>query len=158
MLGPESNPFDMYGSLQVKVNVKGLFTSVHVTAPGNLWLQTGGNKYFLEQTSFDIEGLLTSAKVMLGVGTVRIFDLTNKLVAVITYDADKSKRYGYLSSFIMGTGDKVDPVTGVSPHRRDLITIEIFELMLEDGDETTDFKDVSLVGQSLAKGYGSYLE
>jgi hypothetical protein len=69
------------------VNVKGLFTSVHVTAPGNLWLQAAGNKYFLEQTSFDIEGLLTSAKVMLGVGTVRIFDLTNKLVAVITYDA-----------------------------------------------------------------------
>jgi hypothetical protein len=58
----------------------------------------------------------------------------------------------------MGTGDKVDPVTGVSPHRRDLITIEIFELLLEDTDETTDFKDVSLVGQSLAKGYGSYLE
>ena len=80
------------------------------------------------------------AKIMVAVGKARVFDLKNKLVAVITFDAEKDQRYGYLSSFIMGSGDNVDPTTGVSPHRRDLIRVEIHTLNTTD-EYDSQFKD-----------------
>ena len=138
--------------------MKGLFTSVHITAPGNLILETNdGNMYYYECTNYDIEGLMGSTKIMVAVGKARVFDLKNKLVAVITFDAEKDQRYGYLSSFIMGSGDNVDPTTGVSPHRRDLIRVEIHTLNTT-AESDSQFKDENLMGPVIAKGNGSYLE
>ena len=158
MLGPDDNPFDLSGHLQLDVRVKGLFTSVHITAPGALRLETNdGNVYHYECTNYDIEGLMGKDKVMMAVGKVRVFDLKNKMVSVITFDAQKDQRYGYLSSFVMGTGDYVDPKTNVSPHRKDLVSIEIHTLNINDEFDPR-FKDESLLGPVVARGHGSYLE
>lgn len=93
-------------------------------------------------------------KVLCAVGSVRIFDLSNKIVAVITFDAEKDERNGYVSSFFKGTGDAIDPLTGVSPHRKDLVRIEIYQ----DDEKCIDFKDPENLGALLARGHGSYLE
>jgi hypothetical protein len=113
--------------------------------------------YYYECTNYDIEGLMGSTKIMIAVGKARVFDLKNKLVAVITFDAEKDQRYGYLSSFIMGSGDNVDPATGVSPHRRDLIRIDIHTLNIIDQFDSR-FKDETLMGPVITRGHGSYLE
>ena len=158
MLGPESNPFDFYGHVQVQVKVKGLFSSVHISAPGSIWLKTAvGHIYFYECTNYDIEGIMGSDKVLMAVGNVRVFDLSAKLVAVINFDAEKNARYGYISSFIMGTGDRIDPLTGVSPHRKDLVRIDIHELLIDDENDP-NFKAPEKQGPLVARGHGSYLE
>lgn len=140
------------------MKVKGLFTSVHISAPGSIWMKTGnGNVYYYECNNYDIEGIMGSEKILMAVGNVRVFDLTNKLVGVINFDADKDARYGYISSFIMGTGDKIDPLTGVSPHRKDLVRIDIHQLLIEDANDP-NFKDLDKQGPLVARGHGSYLE
>ena len=96
-------------------------------------------------------------KIMLAVGRCRVWDLKNKICAVITFDANKDQRYSYLTSFVMGSGDNVDPTTGVSPNRRDLIRIEIHTLLTQDEFDPR-FKDESLLGPVIARAYGSYLE
>lgn len=114
----------------MEVKVRGLFSSVHISAPGALTLETNdGGRYHYECTNFDVEGIMGTNKIMLAVGRCRVWDLKNKICAVITFDANKDQRYSYLTSFVMGSGDNVDPTTGVSPNRRDLIRIEIHTLL-----------------------------
>ena len=158
MLGPEDNPFDLYGHIQVKVEVKGLFSSVHVSAPGHIYFKSAeGHIYYFECANFDLEGVMGTDKVLCAVGSVRIFDLTNKLVSVIHFDAHKDARNGMITSLFLGSGDAIDPLTGVSPHRKDLVRIDIHQLLIEN-EKSTDFKDISKQGPLLARGHGSYLE
>jgi hypothetical protein len=77
-----------------------------------------------------MEGLLSSEKIMMAVGRCRVWDLKNKLVAVITFDANKENRYSFFTSFIMGSGNYVDASTGVSPNRKDLVRIDIHKLLI----------------------------
>ena len=138
--------------------MKGLFSSVHVSAPGEIYFKSGeGHLYYIECPNFDLTGVMGSEKVLYAVGIVRIFDLSNKIVAVIHFDAEKEARNGYISSLFLGSGDAIDPLTGVSPHRKDLVRIDIHQLLIDD-ENSIDFKDAAKQGPLLARGHGSYLE
>lgn len=149
----------------MEIKIKGLFTSTHIKCPGKLRLTLpDGTKYEFECVDLNMEGLMSKEKVMTAVGTVKCFDLTNKLVSVVTFDPQKDQRYSYMSSFIFGT-DVMDKDTGVAENRKDLLSIDIHKMNVEEEKDISgkdyggiDISDNAILGEVVKRGAGSYCE
>lgn len=63
--GPPDCPFVMSGYVEYKVQVKGAFSSVHVTTPGVIKLVLPDKtEYSVEYPIIEVEGLLGSVKTL----------------------------------------------------------------------------------------------
>lgn len=88
--GSDECPFTLTGFLCIEIKIKGLFTSTHIHCPGKLRLTLpDATKYEFECADYLMEGLMSKEKIMTALGTVKCFDLTNKLASVVTFDPQK---------------------------------------------------------------------
>ena len=143
--GPEDCAFKMHGYIEYTVQIKGAFSSCQVTFPGKMRLELpDGTTYAMEQAKCEIEGLTATQKILNMFGEMELRDMTNMLVARVTFDAQKDKRTTGMMRFVRGS-DKLNK-DGVYQNRKDLIDIEVTQLS-EDADS-----------EVVAKGSGSYLE
>ena len=63
--GPPDCPFKIYGYVEYKVKVKGAFSSVEVTMPGQVNIELpDGTRYLSEYPQMTVEGLMSAEKVM----------------------------------------------------------------------------------------------
>jgi hypothetical protein len=143
--GPEDCAFQMSGHIEYTVRVGSTFSYVDVTFPGVISLDLpDGTQYKLEQPKCQIDGILTSTKVLTVIEEMELRDLTNLLTARVKFDAQESKRTTGMMRFVKGSDTK--DKNGVYQNRKDLLSIEIVQLS-EDADS-----------EVLDRGYGSWLE
>lgn len=140
MEGPPELPFSIDGYMEVKLGVRGMFSSVLFQMAGVIRLRLP-DKTLIEMSpkAMEISGLLSSEKVFNLIETMTINDVTNGVNAEIIFDCNKEKRAGYVTSFFKS--EKVDE-QGNQINRSDLIDIKL--------TDDADFE--------IGRGSGSYLE
>jgi hypothetical protein len=144
--GPPDCPFRFYGHVEYKVQVKGAFSMVHISMPGRVTIDLpDGSKYTAEYPMMEVEGLMSTAKVLNVVGSLTIRDLTKNYLLEVDFDSLRDQRRSGLIGFFTKKPDMIK--NGSSPHRRDLLHIEISKI-----DEHTNAKE------RVAFAAGSYLE
>ena len=78
----------MHGYLEYKVQVRGAFSSVHISMPGKITLElSDGTSYEMEYPQMEVEGLLSDVKVLNPIGAITVKDNTNNLKVVVKFDA-----------------------------------------------------------------------
>ena len=102
--------------------------------------------YELEYPQVEVDGLMSTQKVLNPFGEVVIKDITNDYQLTIRFDAMKDQRSSGLMSMIWSSTPEVE-ATGGQKFRRDLLTIEIEKINTE-----TEEKEI------VSQGSGSYLE
>lgn len=142
MQGPADLPFEVYGYVEFRVEIKGAFSSALFSCPGKMTLKMpDGSKFDITTKQIECTGLLSSEKGFNVIGQVNVSDNDNGVYAEVKFDTMKDKRTGYWTSFIKGS-DKVNKDTGKLDNRSDLISISV-----------TDDADCQI-----SAGEGSYLE
>ena len=68
----------MHGFVEYKVKVKGTFSSVEVTMPGQVNIELpDGTHYLSEYPQMIVEGLMSAEKIINPLGELRLTDVTN---------------------------------------------------------------------------------
>ena len=107
--------------MEFKVTLNYGFTSCNCSVPGFMQLTLpGGDVIELQGKQSKITGLLSKNKVLNLVNQLVVKDITNGLRSVVTFDAKKSSRTGYWTSWVKGI-DKVNSETGTIDARNDLL-------------------------------------
>ena len=147
--GPADCPFRLHGYVEYKVQIKGAFTKVEVSSPGKVTLELPDKTtYIAEYPHFEVEGLLTTTKILSAKGEMILRDLTNNYECKATFDvAEKKRTTGFMSFF---TANPQKTIAGASEFRKDLMQIEI--LQINQGEENRE--EIERV----AFATGSYLE
>lgn len=136
--GPEHLPFKLNGYIEVKLETKGVLTSVLFSLPGIVRLNLpDGSLIEMSTKTLEVTGLMSDKKVYNMVGVMNINDVTNGVNAEVTFDCNKDKRGGFFSF-----GGEKKNENGNWVNRTDLISIRL-----------TDDADMEI-----GKGEGSYLE
>lgn len=79
--GPADLPFKIYGSIEYKLKIQGMLTSVKASCPGIVTIELpDGNKYESMFPTVEMDGLMGNEKVLNPVETFNIKDLTNNML------------------------------------------------------------------------------
>ena len=87
--GPANNAFRMHGYVEYKVEMKGACSSVRVTMPGKVILELpDGTNYRTEYPECEVEGLMSTQKILNPLGNIILTDMTNGYEMEILFDAE----------------------------------------------------------------------
>lgn len=96
--GPEHLPFKLNGYIEVKLDMKGAFSSLMFSLPGIVKLNLpDGSLIEMSTKTLEVTGILSDKKTYNMVGTMTICDVTNGVNAEVTFDCNKDKRGGFFS-------------------------------------------------------------
>lgn len=146
--------------------MQGACSSVKVTMPGRVILDLpDGTRYSTQYPQCEVEGLMSTQKILNWLGKIVLTDETNGFQLQVTFDAEKKKRSsGFFSMF--SSSPRVTETGGLQ-NRKDLIIIEIFQLA-DESHSTNSARDSAndddssertrARGPVLYSASGSYLE
>lgn len=83
----------MHGFVEYKVKVKGAFSSVLVSMPGQVNIELpDGTRYIGAYPEMIVEGLMSNEKIMNPIGTLSLKDVTNDYELVVEFDSERNNR------------------------------------------------------------------
>jgi len=130
-IGPEATPYEIWGHVEYKVNVRGLFSAVTIGYPGKVTLRLpNGTEVQMQTVTAELTNLMSSKKTFTLTNQVVTVDKTNGYHAVTEFDVGKDQRNGYISSFFKSKKVEED---GRVAGRKDLTSIKIYKTTLLDG-------------------------
>ena len=102
--------------------------------PGQVIIELpDGSRYETEYPQIQVEGLMSTEKIMNAIGQLKLRSLTENHELVVSFDAESDRRSGFFGS-LMSRGPR-ETSTGGLEGRKDLLKIEIFKITGEEERE-----------------------
>lgn len=98
MEGPPELPFKIDGHVEVRLDMKGAFSSLVFSLPGIIHLTLpDGSLIEMSTKTLEVTGILSDKKTYTMMDVMNINDVTNGVNASVTFDCNKDKRGGFFS-------------------------------------------------------------
>lgn len=98
MEGPPELPFKIDGHVEVRLDMKGAFSSLVFSLPGIIHLTLpDGSLIEMSTKTLEVTGILSDKKTYTMMDVMNINDVTNGVNASVTFDCNKEKRGGLFS-------------------------------------------------------------